>query len=247
MYPGSASQLSLPAVSRSLALSAACLALLVSACGGSDKPKAQASSATAPAESTATAAAELDGNRCVPAKDPGEREDKTYEAPSEKLDPSKTYVATVDTNCGVFEITLDAKRAPTTGGSFKYLADQGFYDGLLIHRIVPGFVFQGGDPKGDGTGGPGYTVTEAPPKDLAYRKGVVAMAKNASEAKGESGSQFFVVTGSDAAKLSSDYALLGTITAGQPIVDKIGAIITDPRTDFPDSPVEINSIKIAES
>jgi cyclophilin family peptidyl-prolyl cis-trans isomerase len=233
-------------VSRSLVVFAACLALLLSACGGSDKPKPQASTATAPAEATATAS-NLDANRCVRAKDPGTREEKTYKAPSERLDPAKTYVATVDTNCGAFEITLDAKRAPKTGGSFKYLADQGFYDGLLIHRIVPGFVFQGGDPKGDGTGGPGYTITERPPKTLVYRKGVVAMAKGAADAKGSSGSQFFVVTGADGEKLSADYALLGKITGGQPIVDKIGAIITDPRTDFPDAPVEINSIKVAES
>ena len=73
-------------------------------------------------------------------------------------------MATVKTNCGTFEITLDAKRAPKTGDSFKYLADLGFYDGLLIHRIVPGFVFQGGDPEGTGQGGPGYTVVEAPPR-----------------------------------------------------------------------------------
>jgi peptidyl-prolyl cis-trans isomerase B (cyclophilin B) len=246
MCPRSAPQLSLPAVSRSLALSAACLALLLSACGGSDKPKPQASTATAPAEATATGS-KLDANRCARAKDPGTREDKTYKAPSERLDPAKTYVATVDTNCGAFEITLDAKRAPKTGGSFKYLADQRFYDGLLIHRIVPGFVFQGGDPKGDGTGGPGYTITERPPANLVYRKGIVAMAKGAADAKGASGSQFFVVTGPDGEKLTPDYALLGKITGGQPIVDKIGAIITDPRTDYPDAPVEINSIKVVES
>jgi peptidyl-prolyl cis-trans isomerase B (cyclophilin B) len=246
MYPRRAPQLSLPAVSRSLALSAACLALLLSACGGSDKPKSQASTAAAPAEATAVAA-KLDSNRCPPAEDPGPREDKTYTATGERLDPAKTYVATVDTNCGAFEITLDAERAPKTGGSFKYLADQGFYDGLLIHRIVPGFVFQGGDPKGDGTGGPGYSITERPPKGLVYRKGMVAMAKGAEDAKGSSGSQFFVVTGADGEKLSADYALLGKITGGQPIVDKIGAIITDPRTDYPDAPVEIKSIKVAES
>jgi cyclophilin family peptidyl-prolyl cis-trans isomerase len=246
MDPRKAPQLSLPAVSRSLALSAACLALLLSACGGSDKPKSQASTGTAPAEATAVAA-KLDSNRCPPAEDPGPLEDKTYKAPGERLDPAKTYVATVDTNCGAFEITLDAKRAPKTGGSFKYLADQGFYNGLLIHRIVPGFVFQGGDPKGDGTGGPGYSITERPPTNLVYRKGIVAMAKGAADAKGSSGSQFFVVTGADGEKLTPDYALLGKITGGQPIVDKIGAIITDPRTDYPDAPVEIKSIKVAES
>jgi peptidyl-prolyl cis-trans isomerase B (cyclophilin B) len=236
----------LPAVFRSLALSATCLAVLVSGCGGSDNPKPQASTATASAEATASGA-ELDSNRCVPAKDPGTREDKTYSAPTEQLDPAKTYVATIETNCGAFEITLDAKRAPKTGGSFKYLADLGFYDGLLIHRIVPGFVFQGGDPKGDGTGGPGYSITEPPPKNLVYRKGVVAMAKSGGDAKGASGSQFFVVTGDDAKTLDPDYALLGKVTGGEPIVDKIGAIITDPRTDVPDAPVEITSIKVAES
>jgi peptidyl-prolyl cis-trans isomerase B (cyclophilin B) len=232
----------LRAVSRSLALSAACLALVLTACGGSDTPKPQASPST-PAESTA----KVDANRCVPAKEPAARDDKAYTAPTDGLDPAKTYVATVDTNCGSFEITLDAKRAPKTGSSFKHLADEGFYDGLLIHRIVPGFVFQGGDPNGDGTGGPGYTITEAPPKDLKYKGGVVAMAKGGSDAKGASGSQFFVVTGPDAAKLPADYALLGKVSGGQPIVEKIGAIITDPRTDSPDTPVEINSITVEET
>jgi peptidyl-prolyl cis-trans isomerase B (cyclophilin B) len=230
----------LPAVSRSLALSAACLALLLSACGGSDKPKPQAT--TAQAEAT-----KLDRNRCVPAVEPGSREDKTYTAPTEPLDPAKTYIATVDTNCGAFTIKLDAKRAPKTSASFKYLADQGFYDGLVIHRIVPGFVIQGGDPQGNGTGGPGYSITEPPPKNLVYRKGVVAMAKGAEDPKGTSGSQFFVVTGPDGKQLPPDYALLGKVTGGQPVVDKIGAIITDPRTDLPEAPVEIKSIKVAES
>ena len=86
-----------------------------------------------------------------------------------------------------------ARRA--TGGSFKYLADQGFYDGTTFHRIVPGFVIQGGDPQGDGTGGPGYSVVEPPPQDLVYARGVVAMAKTELEKPGTSGSQFFIVTG----------------------------------------------------
>jgi cyclophilin family peptidyl-prolyl cis-trans isomerase len=234
-------------VSRSFAVAAACLALLFTACGGSDKPKAAQSSTTPPTEATATATAALDANHCTPAQDPGKQPREKLAKPTETLDPARTYVATVETNCGTFEITLDAKRAPKTGGSFKFLADQGFYDGLLIHRIVPGFVFQGGDPNGDGTGGPGYSVTERPPKNLVYREGVVAMAKGADDAKGASGSQFFVVTGADGEQLSPDYALLGKITGGQPVVEKIGAIITDPRTDFPDVPVEIKSIEVAES
>jgi peptidyl-prolyl cis-trans isomerase B (cyclophilin B) len=231
-------------VSRSLAVASACLALLLTACGGSDKPKP---TATPNPETTASANAQLDANKCRRASDPGKQTRDKLSKPDVALDGSRTYVATVKTNCGTFEITLDAERAPKTGGSFKYLADQGFYDGLLIHRIVPGFVFQGGDPEGSGRGGPGYTVVEAPPQDLEYDQYVVAMAKTGDEPAGASGSQFFVVTGGEAEQLNPDYALLGKVTSGQDVADKIGAIITDPRTDFPDDPVLIESISVDET
>ena len=94
-----------------------------------------------------------------------------FARPKQQLEPGKTYVATVTTNCGEFEITLDAKRAPKTGGSFKFLADKGFFDGLGFHRIVSGFVIQGGDPKGDGSGGPGYSIVEAAARDPHLRQG----------------------------------------------------------------------------
>jgi cyclophilin family peptidyl-prolyl cis-trans isomerase len=161
------------------------------------------------------------------------------------LDSSKTYVASVDTSKGTFEITLDAKRAPKTGGSFKSLADKGFYDKLTFHRIVPGFVIQGGDPNGDGTGGPGYTVEEAPPQDLQYTQGVVAMAKTGSEPPGTSGSQFFVVTAADA-QLPAEYALLGRVTSGADVVNKIASVKTDPSTEKPLKPVTIHTIKVTE-
>ena len=151
----------------------------------------------------------------------------------------------MSTNCGDFEITLDSKRAPKTGGSFKALADEGFFDGTTFHRIVSGFVIQGGDPKGDGTGGPGYSVVEAPPQDLVYEKGIVAMAKTGAEAAGTSGSQFFVVTAEDAG-LPPDYALLGKVTAGQDVVDKIGVAETDPASEKPLDPVVISSVKVTE-
>ena len=136
-------------------------------------------------------------------------------------------MARVLTNCGEFEITLDPKRAPKTGGSFASLVGKRFYDGLTFHRIVPGFVIQGGDPDGTGGGGPGYSVTETPPADLTYTKGVVAMAKTATDPAGTSGSQFFVVTGEDAG-LPPEYALLGKITKGQEVVDKIGVVPVGP-------------------
>ena len=117
-------------------------------------------------------------------------------------------------------IALDAKEAPVTGGSFVTLARTGFYDGLGFHRIAPGFVVQGGDPNGDGTGGPGYKVRERPPKDVAYTEGTVAMAKGGTEPAGTSGSQLFVVTGQSAG-LPADYALLGRVVSGLDSVKKI--------------------------
>jgi peptidyl-prolyl cis-trans isomerase B (cyclophilin B) len=218
-----------------------CLAcgLLVAACGGDDDGGGEAAATPAPTEEAAPAG-------CEAAEAPEPKGEGDLPKPKGKLAASKTYVATVSTNCGDFEITLDAKRAPKTGASFKSLADEGFYDGTTFHRIVAGFVIQGGDPKGDGTGGPGYSVVEAPPQDLLYEKGVVAMAKTGAEAAGTSGSQFFVVTAEDAG-LPPDYALLGRVTAGQDVVDKIGVAEIDPATEQPLEPVVIQSVKVTES
>jgi cyclophilin family peptidyl-prolyl cis-trans isomerase len=220
-----------------LAALVAC-AFAMSACGGSGSSKSQGESSATPA---ATSSQTATGCQSVPKPSP-----KSVKLPRPKssLDPSKTYVATVSTTCGDFQITLDAKRAPKTGGSFKYLADKGFYDDTTFHRIVAGFVIQGGDPKGDGSGGPGYKVVEAPPNNLQYTKGIVAMAKTQLEAAGTSGSQFFVVTAEDA-KLPPDYALLGKVTGGQAVVDKIAAADTDTSTEMPVDPIVIRSVKVA--
>jgi peptidyl-prolyl cis-trans isomerase B (cyclophilin B) len=211
------------------------LTLLVAACG-EDEPDETAAT-PAPTEEAAA------GCEAVEAPEP--RGEGDLNNPKQRLDPAKTYVATVSTNCGDFEITLDSKRAPKTGGSFKYLADEGFFDGTTFHRIVSGFVIQGGDPRGDGMGGPGYSVVEAPPQDLVYSKGVVAMAKTQTEAAGTSGSQFFVVTAEDAG-LPPDYALLGNVTGGQDVVDKIGVAETDPASETPLEPIVISSVTVTE-
>jgi cyclophilin family peptidyl-prolyl cis-trans isomerase len=217
-------------------VSAACAAL--AACGGSDKP---------PPATVTPAATEHFARGCA-AVDAKSLEPKTVTLPKPtlSLDRAKTYVAAVDTNCGKFEITLDARRAPLTAGSFKYLADHRFFDGTTIHRIVPRFVIQGGDPKGTGQGGPGYSITEKPPKSLEYTEGTVAMAKSQDQPAGTSGSQFFVVTGPDAKMLPPDYALLGKVTGGKDVVARIGVIVTDPRTDRPDEPVVLTSIRVTE-
>ncbi len=133
--------------------------------------------------------------------------------------------AVVQTNCGDFTIELDIERAPKTTSSFAGLVEQGLYDDTLIHRIEPGFVVQGGDPNGDGTGGPGYFVDEPPPQDLTYTKATVAMAKTEVEPPGRSGSQFFVVTAPADAGLPPDYALLGRVTEGYETIEAIEGLV----------------------
>jgi peptidyl-prolyl cis-trans isomerase B (cyclophilin B) len=210
------------------------LLLLVSACGGGSK---QSESTATPQATTSQTASGCESVSKPPAKS------VKLPKPKTQLSASQTYVATVSTSCGDFQITLDAKRAPKTAGSFKYLADKGFFDNTTFHRVDPGFVIQGGDPKGNGSGGPGYRVVEPPPKTLQYTKGIVAMAKTDLDPSGTSGSQFFVITG-DGAKLPPEYALVGKVTGGQAVVDKIDATPTDPSTEAPIDPVVIKSVKV---
>ncbi len=235
---------------RLLVVLTACFALLLAGCGSSSDKESPSGATTPEAtspESTAAPANQFLPEGCQSVEKPAAKDVGQLSKPTEKLSKSKTYVATVSTTCGDFEITLDAKRAPITGGSFKYLADKKFFDGLNFHRIVPDFVIQGGDPAGDGSGGPGYSVVEAPPSSLKYTPGVVAMAKTQSEAAGTSGSQFFVVTGDGAASLTPDYALLGNVTKGMDVVTKIGGIQADPNTGEPAAQVVIKSITVKES
>jgi peptidyl-prolyl cis-trans isomerase B (cyclophilin B) len=139
------------------------------------------------------------------------------------LDPAKPYTVNVRTNLGSFAFRLNVEDSPCTTASFASLVRKHFFDGTHFHRIVPGFVIQGGDPTGTGTGGPGYTVVDVPPDDAAYTRGVVAMAKTGPEPAGTAGSQFFVVTGADAS-LPPDYALLGKVTSGMDVVLRIGML-----------------------
>ena len=214
----------------------AAVALLAAGCGGGGK---SSSSATA----TATASATQTGTGCRRVAQPKPKQ-VHLRRPTTTLDAASTYVATIHTSCGDFEITLDAKRAPRTGGSFLYMAKQGLYDHTTFHRIEPDFVIQGGDPKGNGTGGPGYSVVEPPPRSLRYTKGVVAMAKTQFDRPGTSGSQFFVVTGDAAAQLPPEYALLGRVTGGRDVVDRIAAADTDPQKR-PVEPIVIDSVTVA--
>jgi cyclophilin family peptidyl-prolyl cis-trans isomerase len=215
---------------RALNLVAGLLAvLLLVSCGGDDT-SANGTSASAPG--------------CEPAEKPAPK-DTSFNKPEQVLEPGQKATATVVTSCGDFVIELDAKGAPKTSNSFAFLAEQGFYDETWFHRIVSGAFIQGGDPKGDGTGGPGYTVTEPPPPDTAYLEGFVAMGKTAVEPPGSSGSQFFVVAQADAG-LPPDYALVGQVIDGIDVVKRIAAL-GDPasgQTGTPTQVVLIKTIKI---
>lgn len=202
-------------------------AILISRSGGDDK-----------GSSAATTASSQGGCKKVEAPEPKK---VSLQAPEEKVQPGEELTAVVQTSCGTFEIALDTKRAPKTANSFAYLAEEGVYDGLTFHRIVPEFVIQGGDPEGTGTGDPGYKVTEKPPANLSYTKGIVAMAKSEAEPPGTSGSQFFVVTGADAG-LPPEYALVGKVSAGMDVVEKIGKLGTP--EEKPKQTVLIESITI---
>jgi len=198
--------------------------ILISRGGGSDDG------------STTTASA--DGCEQVEAPKP---KHVSLQAPKQTVKPGEELTAAVETSCGTFDVALDTKRAPKTTNSFAYLAEEGFYDDLTFHRIVPGFVIQGGDPLGTGTGDPGYKVVEKPPANLAYTKGVVAMAKSSAEPPGTSGSQFYVVTGADAG-LPPEYALVGKVSAGMDVVERIGKLGTP--SEKPKQTVLIDKITI---
>ncbi|MBA2475081.1 MAG: peptidylprolyl isomerase [Actinobacteria bacterium] len=171
----------------------------------------------------------------------GEQEETGSDTAPRSAEPAGSR-AVVRTSHGTFTIGLARDAAPGTTGSFIRLARKHFFDGTTFHRIVPGFVIQGGDPTGTGTGGPGYSVTEPPPADTRYTKGVVAMAKGGDEPPGTSGSQFFVVTGPDTS-LPPEYAVLGKVTAGLDVVERIGAL-GDPTTERPTERVRVRSITI---
>jgi len=160
------------------------------------------------------------------------------------LEDGKTHSVVVDTSKGSFTFDLATDISPCTTASFAGLVQKGFFDGLTFHRIVPGFVIQGGDPLGDGTGGPGYSTVDAPPPDTSYDKGLVAMAKAGNEPAGTSGSQFFVVS-ADGVQLSADYAVLGRVADGIDVVEKIGELgnPSDP-SGAPTEKIEIDKMEL---
>jgi cyclophilin family peptidyl-prolyl cis-trans isomerase len=164
------------------------------------------------------------------------------------ISPARSYTADVTTTKGRFTIALDAKAAPNTVNNFVVLARYHFYDGIAFHRIIPGFVVQGGDPLATGSGSPGYKIDDELPRAGSYRIGSVAMANSGPNTNG---SQFFVITGEAGVQLPPQYSLFGTVTEGMDVVRTIEAAgtpatATDPGGK-PTEVVKISSITIKET
>jgi peptidyl-prolyl cis-trans isomerase B (cyclophilin B) len=228
-------------VLRATFILAALGAALIAGCGGGSTKTSQIPAGGATTPTTTQASTTPAG--CTNVQKPAPKPDGGRKKPSASLASGKTYKLTVVTNCGSFTMQLDTKSAPNASASMVALAKSGFFNGTVFHRIVPGFVIQGGDPTGTGTSGPGYTTVDVPPASTRYTLGVVAMAKSGAEPPGTAGSQFFVVTAQDA-QLPPDYAVLGTIVKGQATVDKIGQF-GDPASGGQGVPTETVEIEKA--
>lgn len=163
------------------------------------------------------------------------------EAPALTVDTSKTYTAVLDTNHGEIALELDAGRSPLTVNNFVFLARAGFYDGVIFHRCIPGFVIQGGDPTGTGRGGPGYKFRDELDGPGSYSRGTVAMANSGPNTNG---SQFFICVAD--VGLPHSYTIFGQVTSGMDAVDSILAVPSD-RSDRPEQDCVIRSVTITEA
>jgi peptidyl-prolyl cis-trans isomerase B (cyclophilin B) len=233
----SGTPLAYAAVLRRLPILICVLALGLAACGDDDDSDSGAdTSAPATTEQAPATTQQRAAGECADVEQPQPKQDGGAKPPSQALDPNATYDVTLKTSCGDIVIRLDQKTSPKTAASFAALARSGFFDDTVFHRIVPGFVIQGGDPTASGMGGPGYSTRDVPPPDTTYTKGTVAMAKTEAEPAGTSGSQFYIVTAPDAG-LPPDYALLGNVVEGQRVVDAIGEL-GDPASGGAGTPLQ---------
>ncbi|HWH71139.1 MAG TPA: peptidylprolyl isomerase [Candidatus Sulfotelmatobacter sp.] len=191
--------------------------LLVAGCGGAQKGPGTPAKPGENYKQQTPAQTQTTPQAQPPAK-------KQYNAaPAMQIDPAKTYTATIKTNMGDIKVELFAKDAPKTVNNFVFLAREKFYDGVIFHRIIKNFMIQTGDPKGDGTGGPGYRFADELPVKRSYDPGIVAMA---NAGKDTNGSQFFICNGTDCKNLNQmpNYTQFGKVIAGMDVVEKISSV-----------------------
>lgn len=221
-------------------ISTSLLLLIIGATAGTAGREAAAASATLSGPRGSTFRPQAKQPRCreVP---PPEPHFGHLQQPAQTVGRRDHLLAVIETNCGRFTIKLDARRSPLIVNSFAYLARSRFYDGLSFYRDVRNFIVQGGDPRGNGYGGPGYHVVEPPSSRVHYRRGTVAMAKSAAEPSGSAGSIFFVVLG-HGDEIAPEYAVLGQVTSGMATVKRINRLATP--SERPRQVVNINRVRI---
>lgn len=165
----------------------------------------------------------------------------SYDAPPElTIDLSKTYTVVLHTSAGDITAELYASEAPQTVNNFVFLGNEGFYDDVIFHRVIPGFMIQGGDPTGTGTGGPGYRFRDETHEKTSYDRGTLAMANSGPHTNG---SQFFIMHAEYG--LPNQYTIFGQVTEGLNVVDAIAAGATGAQ-DRPHAPVKIDSVTVTE-
>lgn len=171
-----------------------------------------------------------------------DRQTSFDDAPPMCIDPSRRYTAEMSTSMGDLTIALDPVGAPKTVNNFVFLARYHYYDGLIFHRIIEGFVCQGGCPEGSGRGGPGYRFEDELPAPGRYEIGSLAMANAGPDTNG---SQFFLISGPSGAGLPPSYSLFGKVVKGLEIVEAMQSVATG-AGDRPSDDVVINSVTITE-
>jgi peptidylprolyl isomerase len=178
-----------------------------------------------------------------PAADGSSPKKTTFDGPPPMcIDPEKRYSARIETSLGELVVALDPVAAPQTVNNFVVLARYHYYDGVIFHRIIKGFMCQGGDPTGTGTGGPGYTFADELPAPGRYEVGSVAMA---NAGPNTNGSQFFVVSGPSGVRLPPQYSLFGKVVKGLDVLSQMESVPTGPR-DKPQQDLVIRSVTITE-
>lgn len=226
---------------RSAALLLLVATLLLAGCGGGEGGGSV--TASGDTSSVRTPGADGSGGAAGGGDDVAARDGSYDTPPTERLDPAKAHTVVLDTDAGAITITLLPELGPIAAANFAFLTKEGFYDGTVFHRTISGFMIQGGDPLGDGTGGPGYEIADDPVK-APYVPGTVAMA---NAGPGTGGSQFFIVHG-DSVGLEPNYSIFGRVTAGMDVVDRIAKapveMTSSGEPSDPEDPTVVRSARL---
>lgn len=229
-----------PTVRTALGVLALAAPLALAGCGSDDSGSDSATSGSSSdsSDSSSEAAADVE---CPPAEGTEERTTEFASAPPMCLTPGADYTAVITTDAGEVTVDLLEDKAPETVNNFVFLARNHFYDGITFHRVIPGFMIQGGDPQGTGAGGPGYDFDDELPAAGEYEIGSMAMA---NAGPNTNGSQFFIVTGDAGVALPPSYSLFGIVTEG---METVTAIEDDGSAQgAPSTTHTIESVEIVE-